>query len=146
MRIHPGVDDDSRSQIGFYRGAQAICSLAGLFWVASLAALVLVYQNVTYTLCSGTILQIPPPSVHWPPQGHNLWYVDLLHRLTLVSVGVTVIGVFLVLYVSPHIDPFRRAGWLIATIVGTLMLAALFWLTGEYHSLRAHIDAIGNCF
>ncbi|GAC1473415.1 MAG: hypothetical protein PVSMB7_27360 [Chloroflexota bacterium] len=138
-------DDRSRTREGFLLGARAICSLAGLCWVAALIALALVYAMVSYSLCSGTILQFPPPTVHWPPEGHNLQFVDLLHSLTAVAMGMTIIGVFLVLYASPERGAYDRTRWFLATVAGTLVMGALFWLAGEYHSLRAHLDALGNC-
>jgi hypothetical protein len=145
MRAEGEAGRDSHTREGFLQGARGICSLAGLLWIAALIALFLVHQSVSYTVCGGTLLQLPPPPVHWPPQGHNLGLLSLLHQLTLASVGATVIGVFLVLYATPEIDPFRRAGWLVITIVGSLMLAALLWMVGEYYSVTEQIDALGRC-
>ena len=129
----------------FFRMAVFICVIALLLWVAALVLLAAIDQSVTYTVCAGPLLHLPPPTVHWPPQGQNLGLLDLQHTVTLVAVAITIIGAFSVLHANPQINALRRTAWLLASIGGSLMAAALLWLAVQYHVLNANIDALAHC-
>lgn len=129
----------------FKRAGEAMCAVAGVLWGSALVALFLVSANVSYTVCNGSLLQLPPPTVHIPPEAHGLEYLAILHGCALAAVGATVIGVFLVLYAARHLNPIRRGGWLIGSVAATLMAAGLLWLAGEYFSLNAHLQGVIHC-
>jgi hypothetical protein len=129
----------------FFRTAVFICVIALMLWVAALVLLAAIDQSVTYTVCAGSLLQLPPPAVHWPPQGQNLELIDLQHTVTLVAVAISIIGAFSVLHANPQINALRRTGWLLASIAGSFTVAALLWLAVQYHVLHANIDALARC-
>jgi hypothetical protein len=125
--------------------AGAVCLGAVVLWIANLVVLNQIEQNLTYTVCSGTILQLPPPSVHWPPQGHHLGLLQTEHILELVAIGASIVGVFLLLYTLPAIPTRQRTGWLISTIVASLVGWALLQLATEHAILNAYLNAFGRC-
>ncbi len=126
-------------------GARAVCILALLLWVLALVLLVMVQQAVSYRVCEGTLLQLPPPTVHWPPEGEHLELLDAQHGATLVAIATSILGVFLVLYAMPEKGAFSRTGWLLATVFGSLTAGAVLWLVVQYHVLHAQFDALARC-
>ena len=126
-------------------GARLTWAIALLLWVAALVLLALVYQEVTYVVCDGPLLHLPPPTVHWPPQGKNVQLIDLQHQFTIWAAGISMIGAFLALYTEPAMGVIQRTRLLVGSVFGALILAAFLWLLVEQHVIHAHVDALARC-
>jgi hypothetical protein len=113
--------------------------------VATVVSVWLIQQQVSYTVCDGTLLQLPPPAVHWPPQGHHTELLGLEQRLAAFATGVSVLSVFLLLYARPDLRTLHRAGLLLASLAGSLLLSGLLWLVVQHHVLGATLSAFGSC-
>lgn len=129
----------------FELGARLVTAGALLLWVLALALLGLIQQNVSYTVCSGSLLSLPPPSIHWPPEGQNLGLIDLEHRVTLLAVAASIVGGFLLLYANRTRGTLLRVGLLLAATVGSLLLAAVLWLIVHYMALSDQVGALAHC-
>lgn len=126
-------------------GGRILCAIALLLWLAALILLALVIENVTYTVCQGTLLQLPPPPVHWPPQGHNLQLIDLQRGTTLAAAGVSILGVFTLLFGRPDLSVMWRTAWLVMTVLGSVLAIVILYLVVQEHVLHANIDALARC-
>lgn len=118
---------------------------AALLWVAAVVVLWLIQTEVTYSVCDGTLLQLPPPAVHWPPQGHHTELLDLEQHLAAFATGVSVLGTFLLLYARPDMGTIPRTLMLLGSLIGSLVLWGFLWLLVEHHVLSATMSAFGQC-
>lgn len=125
--------------------AFGVTLLAALLWIATVIAVWLIQTEVTYTVCDGPLLQLPPPAVHWPPQGHHTDLLGLEQRLAGFATGASVLSVFLLLYARPDLRTLHRAGLLMGSLFGSLLLSGLLWLVVQHHVLGATISAFGSC-
>jgi len=125
--------------------SRTVCISALVLWVAALVFLGLVIENVTYTICDGPLLHIPPGTIHWPPSGQNLELLTMEHDLTLAAVVVSISAAFLTLFASPRVRVMRRVWWFIGTTVGSCLIGIVLWLINEAHVLHAHVDALVQC-
>jgi hypothetical protein len=119
--------------------------VAALLWIAALSVVWLIQSQVTYTVCDGTLLQLPPPGVHWPPQGHHTELLGLEQHLAAFATGVGVLATFLLLYARPDLSTGRRTLVLLGSLVGSLILAGFLWVIVEHHVLSATMSAFGHC-
>jgi hypothetical protein len=125
--------------------ALGVTLVAGLLWIATVVAVWLIQTEVSYTVCDGPLLQLPPPTVHWPPQGHHTELLGMEQRLAGFATGASVLGVFLLLYARPDLRTLHRAGLLIGSLIGSLLLSGLLWLVVQHHVLGATLSAFGSC-
>lgn len=125
--------------------AQSVLGLAALLWAANLVLLYLIGQEVTFTVCDGPLLHIPPGSFHWPPRAHNLYLVGLHHTALLSAMGATIIGAFLLLHSSPTVPTRQRLLTLSGCIGASLLAAAVLWLAVQYDLINAHVQALVGC-
>lgn len=125
--------------------AFGVTLIAALLWIATVVAVWLIQTEVTYTVCDGALLQLPPPAVHWPPQGHHTDLLGVEQRLAALATGVSVLSVFLLLYARPDLKTLHRAGILVGSLVGSLLLSGLLWLVIQHHVLQATLSAFGRC-
>jgi hypothetical protein len=118
---------------------------AALLWAAAVVVLWLIQTEVTYSVCDGTLLQLPPPAVHWPPQGHHTELLGLEQRLAAFATGISVLGTFLVMYARPDLGTVSRTLILLGSLIGSLALWGFLWLLVQHHVLSATMSAFGNC-
>jgi hypothetical protein len=118
---------------------------AALLWIATVVTVWLIQTEVTYSVCDGPLLQLPPPAVHWPPQGHHTELIGLEQRLAAFATGVSVLSTFLLLYARPDLRTFRRTLLLLGSLIGSLVLSGFLWLVVQHHVLGATLSAFGHC-
>lgn len=136
-----------RASHAFLMRQAAWTALGGgaLLWAANLVLLTIIGREVRYTVCSGPLLHLPPGTLHWPPLGHNLYLVTWQHADALAALGLTVVGMFLLLAVSPQVPTWQRTLTLLGTLLLSLLATALLGLMAQYDLLRAHLDALVRC-
>jgi hypothetical protein len=125
--------------------AMGVTLVAALLWIAVVISVWLIQTEVTYTVCDGPLLQLPPPGVHWPPQGHHTELLGLEQRLASFATGSSVLSVFLLMYARPDLRTLHRAAVLVGSLIGSLVLSGFLWLVVQHHVLGATMSAFGHC-
>lgn len=128
-----------------HRLGWTVLGAGALLWAVNLILLGMIQQDVSYTVCAGPLLHIPPGTLHWPPQGHNLYLVDWHHAASLAAIGGTVVGTFLILQGSPGVAVRQRLMTLLGSIAVSLLGAAVLWLAVQYDLVSAHVQALVGC-
>lgn len=119
--------------------------MAVVLWIISLLLVVVISQTISYTVCDGTLLHLPPPAVHWPPEGHNIVLLGVQHTLTLIAVAVSILATFGTLAVAPDLTARQRIRGLLVTVAGSLVAAGVLWLLVERFDVGARLDALAGC-
>lgn len=129
----------------FRRTAWGLCAVAVLLWIIALLLVVVISQTISYTVCDTTLLHLPPPAVHWPPEGHNIGLLGVQHTVTLTAVAVTILGAFTTLAMAPDLNARQRIRGLLMTVAGSLVAAGVLWLLVERFDLGARLNALAGC-
>lgn len=119
--------------------------MAVLLWSIALLLVVVISQTISYTVCDGTLLHLPPPAVHWPPEGHNIGLLGVQHTVMLIAVAVSILAAFTTLTIAPDLNARQRIRGLLVTLAGSLVAAGVLWLLVERFDVGARLDALAGC-
>ncbi len=129
----------------FRRTARGLCAAAVLLWCIALLLVVVISQSISYTVCDSTLLRLPPPAVHWPPEGHNIGLLAVQHAVTLIAVAISILGAFATLAMAPDLNARQRIRGLLMTVAGSLVAAGVLWLLVERFDVGARLNALAGC-
>lgn len=129
----------------FRRTARALSAVAVLLWIIALLLVMAISQTISYTVCDGTLLHLPPPAVHWPPEGHNIGLISVQHAVMLIAVAVSILGAFFTQAMAPDLSSRERIRGLMIAVAGSLVSAGVLWLLVERFDVGARLDALAGC-
>jgi len=129
----------------FRRTLWGLCAVAVLLWIIALLLVVVISQTISYTVCDTTLLHLPPPAVHWPPEGHNTGLLSVQHTVTLIAVAVSILGAGATLAMAPGLDTRQRIRGLLMTVTVSLVTAGVLWLLVERFDVGARLNALAGC-
>ena len=128
------------------RGAQAVSAVAIVLWAAALLLAVLVFQQVSYSVCSGTIVRFPPPTVTWPPAGQNSGLVTVQHIVGILAAAATILGAAMMVSALKTMPTLQKSLLILLAVLASAGFYGLLWLLVEYHIVTTQLDALARCF